>query len=169
MKLAEIADWKVECESNEGEYNMKIIFGLFFYHLLLVGLGLYARFWRDNSLYEFNSLWMDVGLFGLTGGCTYCIRSLYLQYCVKQEWDNKWVVWHVVRPFVSTVCGVVSLVFVKSGLLMLEASSIETQSHYGIYALAFIAGLNVDNFIKKIESIFKVIAGIQETRASGEK
>ena len=54
----------------------------------------------------------------------------------------------------SAICGVISLLFVKSGLLLFEASLTGSQSHYGIYALAFIAGLNVDNFIKKIESIF---------------
>ena len=149
---------------------MKIIFALFFYHLLLVVSGVYVRFcWADCSICEIHYIWMDVSLFGLIGGCIYCIRSLYLQYCVKKEWDNRWVIWHIIRPFVSTLCGAISLLFVKAGLLLFEASSVETQNHYGIYALAFIAGLNVDNFIKKIESIFKEIAGIQESRTSREK
>ena len=69
----------------------------------------------------------------------------------------------------SAICGVISLLFVKSGLLLFEASLTGSQSHYGIYALAFIAGLNVDNFIKKIESIFKEFSGIQPARTSREK
>lgn len=149
---------------------MKIIFALFLYHLLLIISGVYVRFfWENCSFSEINSIWVEVSLFGLIGGCIYCIRSLYLQYCVKKEWDNRWVIWHIIRPFVSMLCGAISLVFVKAGLLLFEASSAETQNHYGIYALAFIAGLNVDNFIKKIESIFKEIAGIQESRTSREK
>ena len=149
---------------------MKIVIALFVYHLLLVVSGAYFRFyWNNCSMCQINSIWIDVSLFGLIGGCIYCTRSLYLQYCVKKEWDNRWVIWHIIRPFVSTICGAVSLLFVRAGLLVFQAAPAETPSHYGIYALAFIAGLNVDNFIKKIESIFKEIAGIQETRTSGEK
>ena len=149
---------------------MTIIFTLFFYHITLISLGLYLYFkFGDNSFFEFQSIWLEVTLFGLIGGCTYCIRGLYLQYCVKEKWDNRWIVWHIIRPFVSSICGVISLLFVKAGLLLFEASHTESQNYYGIYALAFIAGLNVDNFIKKIESIFKEFSGIQQTRASREK
>ena len=149
---------------------MKIIFILFFYHIFLIGLGLYSYFCFDYFLFcNLNPIWLKVSLLGLIGCCTYCIRSLYFQYCVKEEWDNRWIVWHIIRPFVGSICGAVSLLFVKAGLLLFEVSHAETQSYYGIYALAFIAGLNVDNFIKKIESIFSEIIGIKKTRMSGEK
>ena len=146
------------------------IYGLFCYHLFLIGLGLYVRFgWDNYALWKFNSIWSDVSLFGLAGGSVYCLRGLYLHYCVEKDWDNVWFLWHLARPFVSTVCGVVSLVFVKAGLLLFGGASIEMQNHYGVYALAFIAGLNVDNFVKKIELIFKEAIGIEQTRTSGEK
>lgn len=149
---------------------MKIIFFLFSYHILLIGSGIYARFfWNSYLPHTGVSLWIDVGLLGLIGGCAYCIRALYIQYCVKKEWDNRWVVWHMLRPSVSIICGVISLLFVKAGLLLFGASSAESSNHYGIYALAFIAGLNVDNFLKKIESVFKELGGIEKTRVSGEK
>ena len=146
---------------------MTTIFALFFYHFSLISLGLYAHFCANS--FPFNkveSVWTNVVLFGLTGGCIYCLRALYIQYCLKKEWDNKWIVWHIIRPFVSAICGVISLLFVKAGLLLFVASYVETQNHYGIYALAFIAGLNVDNFIKKIEAVFEEIAGIRQTRIS---
>ena len=149
---------------------MKIIFVLFFYHMILISLGLYAFFKLNNlSLYNFQPIWLHVALFGLVGGCTYCTRGLYIQYCYKKEWDNRWIVWHIIRPFLSFICGIISLLFVKAGLLIFEGSGNESQSYYGVYALAFIAGLNVGNFINKIESIFKELAGIEQTRASRKK
>lgn len=149
---------------------MKVIFALFSYHVTLIASGLYGRLVCCTSDFCENfSIWLDVSLIGLSGCCAYCMRALYLQYCVKKEWDNRWIVWHIIRPFVGTICGVVSLLFVKAGLLIFEASSVEASNRYGIYALAFIAGFNVGNFLKKIDSLFKEITGIQETRASGEK
>ena len=152
---------------------MKVIFMLFFYHIFLIILGLlYFYFYSSSDLFlvfELHSVWVHVGLFGLTGCCTYCIRSLYLQYCVKKDWNNRWIVWHIIRPFVGFICGVISLLFIKAGLLLLEVSHTETQSYYGVYALAFISGLNIDNFIKKIESVFQEVIGIQKTRTSEER
>lgn len=147
------------------------IFSLFFYHLFLIigGLWIYCSF-DIYSFCKIESIWLNVSLFGLTGGCIYCIRGLYIQYCVKRKWDNRWCVWHIIRPFVSAVCGVISLLFVKAGLLLFGISEFNTtQSHYVVYALSFIAGLNVDNFIEKIESIFKELIGIQKTRVSKDR
>ena len=147
-----------------------VIIALFCYHVLLITSGLYIVLCIGKNIFHtVHPIWLNVAGWGLTGGCIYCIRSLYLQYCVKYEWDNQWIVWHIIRPFVSAVCGVVSLLFVKAGLLLFEASYVETQSYYGVYALSFIAGLNVDNFIKKIESIFQELIGIKQTRISNKE
>jgi len=53
--------------------------------------------------------------------------------------------------------------------LLFGISSAESSYNYGVYALSFVAGLNVDNFIKKVESTFKEIAGIRKSRISEEK
>ncbi len=147
-----------------------VIFFLFFYHAGLIFSGLYVALCIDKNIFHtVHPTWLHVTLWGLTGGCVYCIRSLYFQYCVEDQWNYKWIVWHIIRPFVSAICGVVSLLFVKAGLLLFEASYIETQSYYGIYALSFIAGLNVDNFMKKVESIFQELIGLQQTRISDKQ
>ena len=150
---------------------MKIIFGIFLYHLAFIALAVYARFfWMDSLALGIDFVWIDASLFGLLGSTVYCSRSLYLQYCVKKEWDDRWIVWHIIRPFVATICGFISLLFIKAGFLLFDASSTSFQSYYGIYMVAFIAGMNIDNFIKKIESLCKEIMGIQKTRTSrGEK
>ena len=102
---------------------MKIIFGIFLYHLTFIGLAIYTRFfWVDSLALAVDFIWIDASLFGLLGSTVYSSRSLYLQYRVKKEWDDRWIVWHIIRPFVSTICGLISLLFIKAGFLLFDAS-----------------------------------------------
>ncbi len=39
-------------------------------------------------------------LFGGLGGCTYCLRGVYLNACVLKSWDKAWLPWYFIRPFV---------------------------------------------------------------------
>ena len=148
---------------------MRIVLSVFLYHLALVGTACYVRFFGTDSLaLKIDQVWIDVFLFGLLGCAVYCMRGLYLHYCVRKDWENKWIAWHLIRPFVGSICGAMSLVFVKAGLLLLAADTESTSPrfYYGVYAVAFIAGLNVDNFIRKIESVSKEVTGIEKTRLS---
>ncbi|MCY4444058.1 MAG: hypothetical protein OXC44_04580 [Proteobacteria bacterium] len=88
-----------------------------------------------------------------------------MHYCVDEDWDNRWVVWHIIRPFVGAACGVISLLFIKAGLILL-ATSYGEPVPYGVYVLSLISGFNIDNFLKKIESIINEVFGIKETRQS---
>jgi hypothetical protein len=63
------------------------------------------------------------------------------------------------------ICGGVSYLFLKTGLILLESSAKGDASNLGFYALAFIAGLNVDNFLSKIEDIAAATWGIKKSRA----
>jgi hypothetical protein len=54
--------------------------------------------------------------------------------------------------------------FLKAGLLVLDATQNENANLLGFYALAFIAGLNVDNFMKKLEDIAQATWGIKKSR-----
>lgn len=105
-------------------------------------------------------------LFGGLGGCTYCLRGLYLNACVYKRWDPDWIPWYVIRPFVSLLLGGVSYLFVKSGLLLLGATLQAGGSPLGIWAVAFLAGLNVDRFVAKIESIGQTVWGVEPSRQS---
>lgn len=104
--------------------------------------------WIDNY-----SLAYLCTLMGGVGGVIYCLRGVYLNYSVKKNWDSTWEPWYYIRPIVSLLCGVISYIFLKAGLLVLESNQNSDSSDLGFLALAFIAGLNVDNFVKKIESI----------------
>ena len=107
---------------------------------------------------------------GGTGGCLYCLRAVYLNACVRKNWDQAWEVWYYLRPFISVLCGGVSCLFLKAGLLLLDASRPSNSSNLGFYAFAFIAGLNVDKFIAKVEDIAQATWGIEKSRStSGSK
>lgn len=100
------------------------------------------------------------------GGVVYCLRGVYISACVRGRWDDAWQPWYYIRPFVSASCGAVSWLFLKAGLLILDATTSSDSSDLGFYALAFISGLNVDKFISKIEDIAQATWGIEKSRVS---
>lgn len=106
------------------------------------------------------------GICGGIGGVTYCLRGVYLNACVWDRWTEKWLPWYFIRPIVSFICGVVSFIFLKSGLIVLEAQQSANPTNLAFYALAFIAGVNVDKFIEKLEDIALVTWGIKKSRVS---
>lgn len=109
------------------------------------------------------------GICGGIGGVTYCLRGVYLNACVNEGgWSDKWLPWYFIRPIVSFICGVVSYIFLKSGLIVLEAQQGEHPTNLAFYALAFIAGLNVDKFIEKLEDIAQVTWGIKKSRVASK-
>lgn len=105
-------------------------------------------------------------LFGGIGGATYCLRGVYISACVNNAWNNGWLPWYFIRPLVSFVCGGVSWVFLNAGLIILESQQSTTASQFAFYALSFIAGLNVDKFINKLEDIAVTVWGIEKSRTS---
>jgi hypothetical protein len=98
------------------------------------------------------------------GGILYCLRSVYLNRCVHDRWTKSWEVWYYLRPLTSLICGVVAYIFLKAGLVVLDASQESDAGNFGYYAFAFFAGLNVDKFVAKIEEIGKSLFGIEKTR-----
>ncbi|MDB6024982.1 MAG: hypothetical protein JWM68_1205 [Verrucomicrobiales bacterium] len=110
-------------------------------------------------------LWFLCAAAGGLGGCVYCLRGVYLNACVRKQWDKDWLPWYLIRPFISLVCGAVSCLFLKAGLLVLEAGKKSEASDLGFFALAFIAGLNVDKFLSKIEDLAQAAWGIEKSRA----
>lgn len=100
------------------------------------------------------------------GGCLYCIRAVYINKCVCKRWDSDWVVWYLLRPIASVLSGGASYLFLKAGLLILESQEQSASSDIGFIALAFVAGLNVDKFLSKLENIAQAVWGIDKSRAS---
>ncbi|WP_225854532.1 hypothetical protein [Aeromonas salmonicida] len=90
-------------------------------------------------------------LFGLIGGCIYCLRGIYINHCVQKQWCGSWALWYLLRPLVSTVMGGISYFVLMSGLMAIGISgSIKSPDHF-FYLAAFFAGLRVDSFLKHFE------------------
>jgi hypothetical protein len=128
----------------------------------LAAIALDRASWLDGEL----KVVVACVLFGGLGGVTYCLRSVYLNVCVRKRWDIEWLPWYLLRPIVSMVLGGVSYLFVKSGLLLLGATQDQTGSQLGIWAMSYIAGLNVDRFLAKIEDIGLSVWGVEPSRQS---
>lgn len=58
--------------------------------------------------------------------------------------------------------------FLSAGLLVLDAQLIDSTNAYGFLALSFIAGLNVDRFLVRIEQIAQSTWHIKPSRSSDE-
>lgn len=112
------------------------------------------------------TLLLYCGICGGIGGVTYCLRGIYLNACVYNRWSESWLPWYFIRPIVSFICGSVSCLFLKAGLIILEASQSSSSSNFAFYALSFVAGLNVDKFIERVESIAQTTWGIKLSRTS---
>lgn len=117
------------------------------------------------SWYLDNLLFANCAYMGALGGILYCLRAVYLNKCVSKNWDKSWETWYYLRPITSTLTGLISSIFLKAGLLVLQASNQKGETPYGYFAIAFIAGFNVDNFLKKIESIMQSAWGIKKSRS----
>jgi hypothetical protein len=102
------------------------------------------------------------------GGLLYLFRAIYVNKCVNNNWNDNWHIWYYIRPITSMLSGGIAYIFLKAGLLILETEKIKEPTNFGFYALAFIAGLNVDNFVKKLEDIAKTVFGIDKSNLGKE-
>jgi len=106
-------------------------------------------------------------LIATLAGVLYCIRAVYINYCVNKNWDERWEIWYYLRPLASAIAGFAAYIFLKVGIVALGASEGGETGFYGYLALSFIAGYNVDRFLKKIEDIAKSKLGVEQSHASG--
>lgn len=107
-------------------------------------------------------------LMGAVGGVAYCLRGVYLSRSVRRDWSDDWITWYVIRPWVSLLCGGVAFVALQAGLLVLDANREATATSYGYLAFAFVAGLNVDGFLRRIEGVAEASWGIDPSRTARE-
>jgi H+/Cl- antiporter ClcA len=144
---------------------MKLVITYLVVVLLIIAsafLGL-EQFGLPESLAE-SELAIRCALIATLGGVLYCLRSVYLNRCVHDRWAESWEIWYYLRPLTSFICGIVAYIFLKAGLVVLDASQDTAAGNFGYYAFAFFAGLNVDKFVAKIEEIGKSLFGIEKTR-----
>jgi len=99
-------------------------------------------------------------------GVLYCVRAVYLNYCVHRQWDKRWEVWYYLRPLASAVTGMVAYIFLKASVIVLEGSQSVEDGLFGYLAFSFIAGYNVDRFLKKMEEVAQSKFGVRPSRTS---
>jgi len=99
-------------------------------------------------------------------GVLYCVRAVYLNYCVHRHWDKRWEVWYYLRPLASAVTGLVAYIFLKASVIVLEGSQGANTGLYGYMVFSFIAGYNVDRFLKKMEEVAQSKFGVRPSRTS---
>jgi hypothetical protein len=146
-----------------------VLLGIFAWTLIVSVLGLSAPWFPGSALLT------QCVLVGGLGGTLYCLRAVYLHKCHLKDWDDVWQVWYYIRPVASLITGGISWLFLKAGLLVLDAKSSGGAGDLGFLALAFIAGYNVDKFLGKLEEIAEATWGIEKSgsspigKQSGEK
>lgn len=138
---------------------------LFLWHICVLGAGVAAfHHGSDHAIFG-NAKVLPACLFaGLIGGVVYCLRGIYMSFCVYKKWDDIWVVWHCVRPLVSAFCGGICYFFLLAGVFFLKDVEGADFSAYVYYASAFLAGYNVDKFLEKLESINATLFGVGKSR-----
>ena len=141
---------------------------VFVYLSLMLAIYVLIGVYSIIGIINFNQvlkLPLYCGLWGGIGGITYCLRGIYLRACVFKDWSEDWFPWYAIRPIVSFISGVVSFLFLKAGLIALDAQQTNS-TNWGFYALAFIAGLNVDKFMERIEGVAEAVWGIKKSRVN---
>lgn len=136
--------------------------------ILLVVIGVWVQLplgnvpgWANQYLLAIQCI-----LIATIGGALYCLRAIYVNRCVRKNWDPDWETWYYLRPLTSSISGFASYIFLKAGLLILDASQQVNSGDFGFLAVAFIAGLNVDKFTLKIEEVAKATFGIDKSRTA---
>lgn len=134
--------------------------------LLYVYSNLHASSGLPSWIVE-NLLGIKCVLTGCLGGCLYCLRAVYLNHCVRNGWDPRWLPWYYLRPLTSAVCGLAAYLCLRAGLVVLDASQQGgAAGDYGYLVFALFAGINVDRFMLKMEDLGQSLFGIELSRTA---
>lgn len=137
--------------------------------IIMSQTGFLIEKYQIFKIIEVNKVIIGSIFIGGIGGIVYCSRSIYINYAVKNEWNEKFWVWYAIRPIVSLIIGAISYLFIKAGLMIFSSSEEYQLNEYSIWSLAFISGLNVDKFLKKLESVGETVWGITPSNMAKEQ
>ena len=140
---------------------------LSFYHTKIIRIGGYLvivsailatiLISMDNPTDE--QLLIYVGCSAGLGGIVYEIQSLYrhtgeLQEKYKFKANFLW--WYYTRPFITIPFGLIAYYFVKMSVIPNLPDPAEEKKQAVYYAVAFLAGFSLNQFIKMINRILKI-------------
>ena len=136
----------------------------FSFLLLAVSVGII----RHELLAEHKLIAQCIFIGGI-GATTYCLRSIYLNILKGLEDYDKWAIWYYMRPILGLVMGGVSWLFLKAGILALQSEPTSPLQGTVFMSLAFIAGYNISQFLKKLEELADSLWGIKKSRSGKTK
>ena len=127
----------------------------------------------------FQGLPVEVAWFGALGGVAISLKGVYDHPAVQppvtplpgplppdapgaETWDNRWVVWHIGRPFSGMLAGIVTL-------LLLKAVSSGTPREAVVLAAAFILGTQERRFFEFLKEVGGVIVAVPQKPDGGEE
>ncbi|KDM91732.1 hypothetical protein [Photobacterium galatheae] len=142
-----------------------IAVGIYLLLLLMASIGFWYLIATNAPPPWIVSIKQIIGcvLVAVSGGVLYCLRAVYLNYSVRKQWDEVWIVWYLFRPFASGLMGYVTYLVISAGLVAVGSTSVEHPETL-LYALSFFAGLNVDGFLKKFEGQVSSSVKVKESR-----
>ena len=128
---------------------------------------------RDLVPELFQRLPVEVAWFGALGGVAISLKGVYdhpvLQPLVPpppglppadapgtETWDNRWVIWHIGRPFSGMLAGIVTL-------LLLKAVSTGAPRHAVVLAAAFILGTQERRFFEFLKEVGALIVAVPKS------
>lgn len=149
-------------------YFLISLMAVYLLTVLTIAIGIFGYILLGNLPLNWEPVRMLItcSAVGGIGGCLYTLRGIYISQCIKKNWDHAWLPWYFIRPLASIICGGFSFLLLKAGLIVLESVPKEEATEMGFYVFAFIAGLNVDKFIVKVEDVAKNIWGIENSRSA---
>lgn len=130
--------------------------------LLAVSIGII-----QHKLLSEHKLISQCIFIGGIGATTYCLRAIYLNILKGLEDYDKWAIWYYLRPILGLVMGGVSWLFLKAGILALQSEPSSPLQGPVFMSLAFIAGYNINQFLRKLEDIADSLWGIKKSKSSG--
>jgi hypothetical protein len=86
--------------------------------------------------------YMYAACVGGLASLTYCLRAVYLNYCVHDRWTQQWIPWYIIRPFIGCMIGMIVL-----GTFRMILPSISVEN---LFFLIVFASLNSNGFFKKV-------------------
>ena len=131
--------------------------------MILVFLWAQDPLERVPAWLEAYQLAINCILIASLAGVLYCIRAVYTNYSARNTWVKRWEVWYYLRPLASAVAGLVAFIFLKAGMAVLTAPQSGEEGMYGYMAFSFVAGYNVDRFLKMIEDLAKSKFGVEQS------
>lgn len=124
------------------------LLGIFIGSFVLLGLikmGLFSYIAHFDQVEEY----IFYALAGAIGGTLYCLRLFYWHSIRRNLQIDRWWIWYVLRPIISSGTSIMTVLLLQSGILILEISKTDNAK----IGLSFLVGYGFGKVMDKLESL----------------